>query len=193
MSVEKFEFTHDGRDICLLDSLPIVYHPIQDFQALTNVEGRELSDLYSGVRNLLDSQFINDAPENIVAKWEGYLNITPKSKDTLDERRFRLLAKLNDFPPYTDRYLENKLTELCGADNFRILREYDKYRIFVELSLDSITNTETVMNMVRTILPANLEVVVQEYSLRHYELANYTHEQLGAYTHYGVEHGEMFE
>ena len=49
MDVIKHTFTHDERDICLLDLLPQIYHPIQDFQAMSNLSGEEVEELYSGV------------------------------------------------------------------------------------------------------------------------------------------------
>lgn len=183
MEVIKHTFIRDERDVCLLDLLPQIYHPIQDFQAMSNLSSEEVEELYSGVDYILDNAFINSASETTIAKWEGYLNITPNGTDTLDERKFRVLAKLNDNPPYTDRYLVNKLTELCGGtDNFRITRDYLNYRLTIEISLNSIANTNTIAEVVASIIPANLELIVNTALARHYELEPYTHEHLGNYT-----------
>ena len=90
---------------------------------------------------------------------------------------------MNDNPPYTDRYLVNKLTELCGStENFRIVRDYLNYKLTIEISLNSMANTETVAEIVRSIIPANLELTVKMLRARHYELEPYTHEYLGNYT-----------
>lgn len=191
MDVKKYTFTHDERDICLLDLLPEIYHPVQDFQAMSNISAEEVRDLYTGVDYILDNAFIKTCSESTIVKWESYLRITPNGTDTLDERKFRVLAKLNDLPPYTDRYLVNKLTELCGADKFRIFREYNDYRLLIELSLDSEANTDTVAEVVKSIIPANLELIVRSYRTRHYELEPYTHEYLANYTHDQIKYREM--
>lgn len=193
MSSEKFTFKYDEREICLLDSLPQIYHPISDFRAMSNVSGEEVSELYKGVTYITANAFINTSSDAILSKWEKYLKITPNGTDTLDERRFRILAKLNDFPPYTDHYLVKKLTDLCGADNFRITREYDKYKILVEVSLDSIANTDSVMELVKSIIPANLELTVRVLRARHNELEGFTHEYLANYTQDQITYREALE
>ena len=193
MSVDNFEFVYEDREIALIDLLPLVYHPIQDFKSMTNTCGRELSELYSGVTYILESQFISDASPEILAKWEKYLGVTPNGTDTLEERRFRVLAKLNDSPPYTDKYLVNKLTELCGTDNFRITRDYSNYNLTIELSLDSLANTETVRKLVRDIIPANLVLTVKEYHARYNEVGQFTHEELTAYTYDEIAHAAMLD
>lgn len=191
MSSDKVTFTYDGRDITPLDSLPQIYQPIYDFRTLANNYGLELKDLYGCLESVIDSQFINDAPEDVISKWEGYLKIVPNGTDSLDERRFRILARLNDTPPYTDRYLENKLDQLCGEGYWRLFKEYNDYTLVVEIAMDSIANTETMFALIRDMIPANLHLIVRQYHSRHYELSGYTYEQLGQYTHDGVKYAEM--
>lgn len=193
MSSNGFSFIYDEREITLLDSLPQIYHPIYDYQGITNASGRELSDLYNGVKNLVDDQFIATASASTLTRWEKYLDITPNGTDTLEERRFRVLSKLNDRPPYTDGYLINKLDELCGRDYYRIFREYKNYRLIIEISLDSVANTNTVMELVKSIIPANIELVVRTFRTRHYEVGKLTHTQLAEYTHDGIKLAEILD
>lgn len=183
MSTDNTKFTHDEREICLFDHLPEIYQRIHDFRAMANVSCSEIKPLYDGLDLILNDIFIESASSEILARWERYLKITPNATDTLEERRFRILAKLNDSPPYTDAYLEKRLNELCGEDGYRILRDYDQYQIVIQLSAGSPSNTVSVANIVREIIPANMMLTVQEYRTRHSELEKYTHEQLAVYTH----------
>ena len=183
MENDKVRFTYDEREICLLNLLPEIYKPIYDFRAIANGSCEEVEPLYNGVKAILDNTFINTASDSILAKWEKHLGITPNATDTLDERRFRILAKLNDSPPYTDAYLEKRLDELCGKDCWRVLKDYDQYQLVVQISASSATNNATVADVVRKIIPANMTLVVQDFRTRHSELTGYTHEQLAAYTH----------
>ena len=192
MAITDFKFTYDEREISLIDSLPQIYKPIYDFRGMCNSSGVELSKLYERLHNILEDQFVNTCSESVLAKWEKYLNVTPNGTDTLDERRFRVLTKLNDSPPYTDKYLEKRLNELCGEGQWRVHRDYDIYTLTVEVSLGSEANTETVLNMVRDIIPANIELVVRNYRSRHSELNTLTHEQLAAYTQDEIKYAEMF-
>lgn len=182
----NFSFVHDERDITLINRLPPVLQPIYDFRGMCDSSGYELRDLYLGVNGIFNDQFIQTASSEVLAKWEAYCGIIPNATDTLEERRFRILTKLNDAPPYTDHYLENRLNELCGEGYWRIVRDYNRYSIVVELSMESLVNTETVMKMVKDIIPANLELTVQHYKARHYEVGEYTHEQLAAYSHQAI-------
>ena len=100
---------------------------------------------------------------------------------------------MNDSPPYTDKYLEKRLNELCGEGYWRVHRDYDVYRLIVEVSLDSVANTETVLTMVREIIPANMELDVRNYRSRHSELVVFTHDQLAAYTQDDIKYAEMFK
>ena len=193
MDVKKYTFTHDERDVCLLESLPQLYHPIEDFQASCNVSGEEVEKLYSGVRDILNSAFVQTGDEFTLSKWERYLRIASNREDTLENRRFRILAKLNDLPPYTDTYLVDKLTELCGEDKFRIFRNYTNYELIVEISLASEANTDIVGDIVRSIVPANLDVTIRSYRSRHYELEPFTHESLANYTHDQIKYRNLGE
>ena len=193
MASEKFTFTYDEREISLLDSLPQVYHPIADFRAMSNASGHELSKLYDHVKYIVDNSFIESSSEEIIGKWENYLRITPNGTDTLDERKFRILTKLNDCPPYTDQYLVNKLTEICGSDNFHIYKEYDQYKLTVEISLDSQANTNTVIDLVKSIIPANLELTVRTFRTRHYELEPFTHNDLAKYSQDDIKYRRILE
>lgn len=187
---ETFKFTYDEREICLLDSLPQVYHQIYDFKGMSNSSGKEISNLYAGVKTIIDDQFITTASSATIARWEKYLGITPNSADTLDERRFRILARLNDNPPYTNRYLINKLNELCGEGYYRISQDYGNYKLTIEISLDSIANTDSMIELIRTIVPANIELVIRTFRSRHYEVSKFTHTQLNEYTHDEIENIE---
>ncbi len=190
---ENYRFNHDNRDVCLVDHLPHIFKNILDYRALSNASCVELEPLYRNVRTLLNDQFIDTASERAIGQWERYLKIVPNTSDTLEERRFRIQTRLNNIPPYTDRYLENRLNELCGSDNWRIYRDYDNYMLTVEISSSSAANTRTVADIVRAIVPANMNLVVQEYRSRYSELVNFSHEHLAKYTYDEIKYNAVFD
>lgn len=191
--MDRFKFSYDDREICLLDLLPQIYQPIHDYRSINNINGEELSMLYSGVKQILDDQFIKTASEKTLIKWEQYLRITPNGTDTLDERRFRILTKLNDTPPYTDRYLVEKLNDICGEGYYRISRDYKNYKLLIEISLNSIANTDTIMEVIRAIIPANIDLEIRTFRSRHSQVAKFTHDQLAEHTHNWIALGENLE
>ncbi len=181
------------RKVDLVELLPQIYKPIYDFRTVANECATELEPLYNGVFKILDNQFIASCDGDTLAKWERYFNITPNGTDTIDERKFRVLAKLNDSPPYTDRYLVQRLTELCGTNGFILTRDYGNYNLLVEIALDSLANTETIKKIIGDIVPANLNVTVREYCARYTQLTQFTHDELSGYTHNDVKLGVMLE
>lgn len=193
MATDNFKFNYDNREICLVDLLPQIYTPIYDFRALSNASGTELSKLYQRVRSLLDDQFITTCSLDTLIKWEKYLKLTPNPTDTVTERRFRVLANFKDIPPYTRRYLKKRLDELCGEGNWRWHERYNEYCLVIEVSVDSPTNKRTIERFVRNIVPANIEVIVRDYSSEYGELSIFTHGKLSEYTHGDIKNGEPFK
>lgn len=178
----NYTFEYDEREICPHNSLPGMLKPIQDLKALCNRYGVELEKLYSNISELFNDQFISTASVDVISKWEERLQIVPKATDTLDERRFRILTKINDKPPYTFNYVENKLVEFCGRGNFRLILDPELYSLLVQLSDDSISNTETIAIWLKQLIPANLTFTIERFRSRHNELNVFTHEELSAYT-----------
>lgn len=186
------DFVYDGRTISPIKYLPELLQPIQDFQGLNDAYKAELKDLYEACAVLFDDQFITTASETILAKWENHLGILPNATDTLDERRFRILAKLNDTPPYTERYLKNKLVELCSDGEFELEIDIPNYTVRVGVTLNSMANTDTINAWLRELLPANLLLSVYQVLTRYYELVGFTHDDLAQYTHEQIKYREIF-
>lgn len=186
------DFVYDGRTISPIKYLPELLQPIQDFQGLNDAYKAELKDLYEACAALFDDQFISTASETILAKWENHLGILPNATDTLDERRFRILAKINETPPYTERYLKNKLVELCSDGEFELEIDIPNYTVRVGVTVNSLANTGTINAWLRELLPANLLLSVYQVLARHYELAGLTHNDLSHYTHNQIKYREIF-
>ncbi|WNX84042.1 putative phage tail protein [Agathobaculum sp. NTUH-O15-33] len=86
--------------------LPPILLQTQAFQLLCSVEDPELDALFACADEVLDAQFIHTAPEQAVERYEKIYKIVPKDTETLEERRFRVLSKINAQLPYTVRMLE---------------------------------------------------------------------------------------
>ena len=76
---------------------------------LSEAENVELLKLWNSFENIIDNNFINDSTENGVESWERILKITPKAYDTLNDRKFRILTRLNERLPYTYKEVEKRL------------------------------------------------------------------------------------
>ena len=179
----------------LINYLPHFMQEYVEMQEIMNAEQPEVDRLWLEVDNVLAdqfllkeddgfaNQFILEPTENGVTRWESMLGISPKDTDSLNERGFRILTKLNQELPYTLRKLEQALSNLCGNDMFSIELRAAEYHIEIKLGLSNQNSYQEVSNLLRKMVPANMTQWVQIMYNRHETWAAYTHSNMARYTH----------
>ena len=169
----------------LIDYIPLILREIREMKVIcTNSEQPEIERLWGEAENVFADQFILDATENGVKRWEVMLEIEPKGTDTLDERKFRILTRLNETEPYTITTLKQMLSSLCGQDGFFLTLHNNEYLLVVRVALTARSNYNAVKTLLEGIVPANLILNLSLLYNQHELLAKYTHAQLAEYTHY---------
>ena len=179
-------------DRFLIDYLP---QYMQDYMEIANIMGTEqpeIDKLWGSIEAAFSDQFIMDASAYGVARWESMLKISPKDTDTLDERKFRILSRLNQELPYTMNRLKEVLTNLCGADGFTIELYENQYHIEIKLAVGNGNNYGEVQNLLNKMIPANMTQYIQVMYNTHFALKNLTHRYLSAFTHDQVRN-EVFD
>jgi hypothetical protein len=167
----------------LINYLPPFMQEYREIAVIMETEQVEIDKLWTESDNALMDQFILDATENGVKRWESMLGISPKGTDTLDERKFRILTKLNQELPYTIRKLEQALSNLCGEDGYSIELKAAEYHIQVKLAVGNHKNYSEVENILKKMIPANLTQYIELMYNTNSMLTQFTHAQLSAYTH----------
>ncbi len=175
-----------ANDRFLIDYLPPYMQEYLEIKSIMQTEQPEIDALWSATEQVFANQYILDATEYGVSRWESMLKIFPKATETLDERKFRILTRLNQELPYTLTRLKEMLTVLCGADGFVIDLQANKYHIEIKLAVGNHNNYGEVQKLITTIIPANLtQYVSVMYNphrvvglLRHIDLAEHTHEHI---------------
>lgn len=167
----------------LINYLPHFMQAYHEMQTIMETEQVEINRLWVEVENAMADQSILEATENGVKRWESMLGISPKDTDTLDERKFRILAKLNQELPYTLPKLEQALTNLCGIGNYSIKVNSADYHVEVTLALSNRNDHEEVVNILEKMVPANMTQTVQLMYNRHDILSKFTYAEMTAYTH----------
>lgn len=89
----------------LQDYLPPILLKTYEFPLLCETEQPEIDRLRDAADAVLDAQFISTAGETAIARYEKIFGITPMDTDTLAERRFKVLAKINAQLPFSVRGL----------------------------------------------------------------------------------------
>lgn len=167
----------------LIEYLPPFMQEYVEIQNIMEAEQPEIDLMWESSENALSDQFILEATEHGVKRWERMLNIAPKDTDNLDERKFRILTRLNQELPYTITKLEEALTTLCGAGEYSIDLQSGQYHIEVKLALDNQKNYQAVVDLLTKMIPANMTQFVQILYNPHMTFNQMTHAQLAAYKH----------
>ena len=170
-------------DRLIIDYLPGVLKEVREVKAITDTEQTEIDQLWSSVNDAMNDQFISTATEIGVSRWEKILNITPKATETLSDRKFRLLTKLNAQLPYTFRRLGELLRSLCGEGGYSMTLQSEIYTLTVKVQLVAKNNFADVGVLLNQICPANMIVDLMLMYNQYSTLAGFTHAQLEAYTH----------
>jgi hypothetical protein len=166
----------------LIDYLPPFIRTIRECESIMNDgEQPEIELAWEAIENTMNDQFISDATENGVQRWERILGIVPKSTWTLEERKFTLLSKVNEKLPFTITTLREQLKTLCGENNYSA--DVDGYTLIVRVALAAKNNIDDVASLLERIVPANMVIDLSIKYNPHETLENHTHEELHAYTH----------
>lgn len=168
----------------LMEYLPDVLQQVYELQRLASTEEIELKALTQYAGQLLDDQFILEAGDYGLYRWEQLLGITPKATATLDERRFLVQARVNERLPYSLPVLKQQLSALCGGEEgYTVSVDHENYVLTVLVALTAKSNFSDVGALLKRVVPANIVVSLQLKYNQHQVLAPYTHQELSVKTH----------
>ena len=168
----------------LLEYLPPVLRGVREYGAiLEDAQQPEMVSAWGGLENVLKDQFIVTATENGVKRWEQILGIVPKGTESLDARKFTILARMNEQLPFTYAMLEEQLRSLCGVDNYTLTIQHGDYGVYVQVGLKAKSNYDDVAGLLRRVVPANMVLYLSLKYNQQQTLAKFTHRELGSHTH----------
>lgn len=163
--------------------LPPNYSKIEEYQIICETNDKVFDGIKEAINNIINDNFTDTLTEAGCERKESMLGITKLQSDTIEDRRFRINARMDDNPPYTLDYLKNRLTSLCDGISPAIVIDYDNLTISVKIPLGVKKYRDEAEKVVEKILPANLSIEVAVQYNTHIVLHQYTHAQLHAYTH----------
>lgn len=170
----------------LQDYLPPILLKTYEFPLLCDTEQPEFDRLSDAADETLSDQFVETAGERGLARYEKIFGITPMDTDTLDERRFRVLTKINAQLPFSIRRLRQQLATLCGADGYKLEVNGAVYTLTVKVALTAKRNQQAVEELLADIVPANMVCTTSLLYNQHADLTRFTHAQLALLTHFEI-------
>lgn len=166
----------------IIEYLPKAFAEVKEMKAYANTLYYELSALWEAIYKVYYDQFLYSLTEYGIKKWESILHIQPLAMDTLEDRRFRIITKVNARLPYTYRMLEIRLNQMCGKDGYTMSYDPDTYTLCVRVSLTRKNQLEEIQTMINEMIPV---VLILDYDLQYNSyriLSQFTHAQLSQYT-----------
>lgn len=167
----------------LINYLPFIIRDYAEVQGITESQQPEFEQAWKSAEDLLDNQFISTAGNMGLSRWERILEIIPKGTDTLEDRRFRIMTRINEELPYTIPQLRNILKTLCGDGNYSAEVVEGTYNLVVKVGVAAKKNFSDVEALLDRVVPQNMIVNLSQLYNTHAEVGLFTHEQLAAYTH----------
>lgn len=133
---------------------PVVAETLE-FKAIADAENPKFNYLWEKIYGLVDEFFVRTASEYGVSRMEKVLNIVPLATDTLDQRKEKLLWKMNLKLPYTIRFLKNILASIVGEENRTVEVDNDIRTLIVRIK-DGLTDMNQLRKDLEKIIPADL-------------------------------------
>lgn len=170
----------------LIDYLPPILGEVREMRTVMDAEQPEVDQLWAAFRRVLDAGFIQNADSKGLSRWEKMIGIRPKGTDTLESRRVRILARINELLPYTFRALRQMLAALCGPNGFRTVLYPERYYLEVYVALSVKGLKQEVQALLERVVPANIVLFVSLDYNQYRDLHPYTHEQISRLSYQSV-------
>lgn len=137
--------------------LPNIYDAILEFEGLIASENALFDNLDTETEKVRDNQYVLTAEIDGIIEYEKMLNIIPKpSTETIEFRRQRIINRLSMVPPFTFRFLKQKLDEIIGVDRYTASIDYPNYTLYIESSAENQEWFHEILVTVTKLKPANI-------------------------------------
>ena len=149
------------REVDLISYLPPFMAEYKEANIALAAENPEFVLAWKAADRVLKNEFIATADEYGIGRFEKILHILPSRNDTLESRRSRVQSRWFTALPYTWRMLIQKLIALCGENDFTITKQFDFYRIDLDVHLELFGQVEELERIIEFMLPCNMVMDIQ--------------------------------
>ena len=136
---------------------PSFYEGIKDFVELAQTEDAELALTRDAIDQLFDDQFVMTSGLDSIKRREKMLGIqADPARETLDFRRRRIVNRYSTKPPFTIRYLQERLDFLVGQDRAFASVDIENFILTVTAAIQDASVFRELEHTVNAMKPANL-------------------------------------
>lgn len=141
----------------LLEFLPELYHGIREYQVIAKAEGKEFDKIDAELDNMLNDQFVMTAREPSIVRRERLFKIqVDPNVESLNFRRKRIINRQSIRPPFTERYLQDRLNFLLGEGISTVSVDVVNYVLSVSLAIADAQMFKEVIETIEKIVPLNM-------------------------------------
>lgn len=157
---------------------PRYYEGILETDELIKVENDIWNNLYLLLNKAKNNQFIAYADEDGIYAYEQLFQIVADPEtETLEERRFRLLNRIQTLSYYTMIYLRQKLESLFGKNNYEIKMDYPNYTLYIKSNVSNSFMYKESIATINKIKPANIVFINVPFIPTTIEVGEEIHQQ----------------
>ena len=167
----------------LLDYWPEHMRALREFQALAGAEQREVERAVQAVREAPDDFFASTLSRAGAGRWERLLGLPSGEGGALEDRRFRIMARMNEQLPFTMARLRALLASLCGEEGYTASVDCVGLLLTVRVELAAKANFRYVEALLERVAPLNVVIDLSLKYNQYLALAGFTHGRLAARSH----------
>lgn len=161
---------------------PSIFTNIPDVAHIYELNEQQGEELDSILETMDNNLFIDKMDIYACSRWEKVLDIVPLDDDTLEDRRFKIKAKMLERLPYSYRVIVQKLDTLC-PEGYTFIVDEGRTSAQAKLALKSKKMIKDVSDFIDDVLPLNMTYVVSILWNQYRNFTTLTHEQLKSFTH----------
>lgn len=159
----KIEVTHQETDFVtrLTDYIPHFYRDSHHVMEIVKAQANEVALLNAAVKDVLDNMFIFTARYNL-KDWERQFDIRPDENLSIEERRARILKRLEQTPVTSKVILERLARERFPGVTVEVTENFSTYNvnIFIDILEKEVGDFSELIRRINEILPAHLELTI---------------------------------
>lgn len=142
------------------EHLPPWYREVLDYQQMCQTEGEQFALLAEEINRVADNFFLQTMDLETVQMWEGIFRIVANpATESLQFRRDRIINRISMRPPFTLRFLYQKLDELIGPGLWSVTVDYPNYALYIESNVDGQGYSQELIYTINHIKPAHITFI----------------------------------
>lgn len=138
----------------IIKYLPAIKQDLEYYINITNAENPEFDKLSGLMTKWKNNNYPKLSDEDGLEVFEKVFNIKRVPTDTIEDRRVKVLARLNERLPYTEIRLRRMLSAICGWDGFEL--EIEDLILTVYLAMQNNSQIGAVYDLLNRVVPMNV-------------------------------------